>query len=128
MAASSSAPEARLFYDPGCGPCTLFARLSEWASRSHVRALPYDGSQATRELGDLTEEVRFGYAHLVDARGRRTGAAIMPPLVGLTLGPTGERVVNRVPPLDRGLRWIYDRFWEYRRTRGCAAPNRQMPS
>ena len=60
---------ARLYYDPGCGPCTMFARVSGWASRSRLRIVPYDGPEATRELGDMTEEVRFAYAHLVDAGG-----------------------------------------------------------
>jgi len=109
----------RLFYDPHCGPCTLFARASAWASRSRLRILPYDGPEASRELGDLREELRFSYAHLVDGRGRRSGDAIMPPLVGLTLGPVGEHAVHRIPPVDRGLRWLYGRFWSYRRTHGC---------
>ena len=52
----------------------------------------------------------------------------MSPLVGLTLGSTGERVVTRVPSIDRGLRWVYDRFWSYRRTHGCAAPARHVAS
>lgn len=124
MVELSASGRARLFYDPGCGPCTMFARVSEWASRAHLRAVPYDGPEATRELGDLANEVRFSYAHLVDARGRRSGSAIMNPLVGLTLGPAGERIVTRVGPIDRGLRWVYDRFWNYRRTRGCASPER----
>jgi len=124
MDASGSVAPARLFYDPGCGPCTMFARVSEWASRSRLRALPYDGPDASRELGDLDDEFRFSYAHLVDERGRRTGAAIMNPLVGLTVGPAGERIVTRVRRIDRGLQWLYGRFWNYRRTRGCAAPAR----
>ena len=124
MDASLPAPAARLFYDPGCGPCTMFARVSEWASRSRLRALPYDGSDAARELGDLDDDFRYSYAHLVDGRGRRSGAAIMNPLVGLTIGPTGERIVTRVRRLDRGLEWLYGRFWNYRRTRGCASPAR----
>ena len=99
----------------------MFARVSEWASRSRLRALPYDGPEATRELGDLDDELRFAYAHLVDARWRCSGSAIMSPLVGLTLGSTGERVVTRVPRIDRVLRWVYDQFWNFRRTRGCAS-------
>lgn len=124
MVEPSAPARARLFYDPGCGPCSLFARASEWASRAQLRAVPYDGPEATRELGDLADEVRFSYAHWVDARGRRSGAAIINPLVGLTLGSVGERVVTRVGPVDRGLRWVYDRFWNYRRTRGCTSPER----
>jgi hypothetical protein len=120
--ASSPAAPARLFYDPNCGPCRLFARVTQWASRSRLTALPYDGREAQRQLSDLTEEYRFAYAHLVRQEERTSGDAIMTPLVGLTLGPTGERVVTRVRPIDHGLRWIYGRFWNYRRTRGCAAP------
>lgn len=114
-------PRAQLFYDPGCGPCSFFARVSQWASHSRLVSLPYDGVEAARQLADLDEANRFAYAHLVDTRGRTTGADIMAPLVALALGGPGERVAM-VPPVNRGLRWIYDRFWEYRRTRGCAAP------
>jgi len=87
-------------------------------------AVPYDGPEATRELGDLDADFRFANAHLVDVRGRRSGSAIMSLLVGLTLGSTGERIVIRVPRIDRGLRWVYDQFWNLRRTRGCASPAR----
>ena len=114
---------ARLYYDPGCGPCRFFARVSEWASGARLRALPYDGAEANEALSNLPEEVRFSYAHLVRGAGRTTGDAIMTPLVGLTVGATGERIVARVAPLDHGLRWLYNRFWDYRRTQGCAAPS-----
>lgn len=123
MTSQDSLPPARLFYDPGCGPCSFFARVSVWACRSGLRAIPYDGEEAARELADLAEATRFAYAHLVDAHGRKSGAAIMAPLVALSLGSTGERVVTRTKPLDRGLCWLYERFWNYRRTRGCAAPS-----
>ena len=113
-----SAP-ARLFYDPGCGPCTLFAKASEWTSRSRVRAVPYDGPEADRELGDLSDEVRFASAHLVDRTGRSSGPEILPPLVALTAGRTAGRVVGRVPTVDQGLRWLYLRFWNYRQVHGC---------
>jgi hypothetical protein len=113
--------EPRLFFDPNCGPCTLFARLAEWASRSSVRALPYDGEEACRALGDLPDAERFAYAHFVDSDGRRSGSAIMGPLLERTIGPVGGRIVDQVPPVDHGLHWLYDRFWNYRRTRGCAA-------
>jgi hypothetical protein len=106
----------------------MFARVFEWASRSRLRAVPYDGEEAARALSDLDEETRFAYAHLVDSGGRRSGAGIMTPLIGLTIGGTGERVAESVPPIDRGLRWVYDRFWNYRRTRGCAAPTHTTAS
>ena len=86
-----------------------------------MRAVPYDGPEADRELAGLADEERFAYAHLVRSAGRTSGGEIMTPLVGLTVGTTGERVLERVPQLDRGLRWVYDRFWSYRRRRGCAA-------
>lgn len=115
---------AALFYDPRCGPCTLFALVAEWTSGSRVRALPYDGKEAERDLGDLTEEDRFAYAHVVDANGRRSGASIMAPLVEHTLGPEAGHVLERAPALDQGLRWVYRRFWNYRRTHGCGALGR----
>ncbi len=115
-------PEAaRLFYDPRCGPCALFARVSARLGGSRLRSLPYDEAEATRDLGDLDEETRFAYAHLVDDRGRSSGSALMPPLVKICLGETAGRLVLQVAPLDRALRWTYDQFWNYRRTRGCAA-------
>jgi len=119
MTGPSRTTAARLYYDPGCGPCTMFARVSEWASRSRLRAVPYDGAEAARELGDLSDETHFAYAHLVDRRGRASGAEIMAPLVGLTVGSTSERVVRDAPPFDRGLRWLYNLLWNYRRTHGC---------
>jgi predicted DCC family thiol-disulfide oxidoreductase YuxK len=118
---------ARLFYDARCGSCSFFARVVERWSRSRIRALPYDGEEARRALGDLPEEERFASAHLVDGRGRRSGPAILAPIVGWTLGATGERVAERAPPVRRGLRWIYLGAWNYRRTRGCAADRDDPP-
>jgi len=128
MTVGTGSTPARLFYDPGCGPCTLFARASEWASRSRLRAVPYDGREADRELGGLSEEVRFASAHLVGGGGRSSGADIMPPLVSLTVGGEAGRVVGRTPPLDRSLRWLYSRFWSYRQTHGCGARGAAPPS
>ena len=106
MTAVRRSPAARLFYDPGCGPCTFFARINEWASRSRLRAIPYDGEEARSALHDLDDETRFAYAHLVDDDGRRSGSAIMTPLVGLVVSPSAERVVAGAAPLRNGLRWI----------------------
>jgi hypothetical protein len=128
MVEGTPGPVARLFYDPRCGPCRFFARASTWASRNRLEALPHDGVEAGRALADLVEEFRYSYAHLVDRGGRHSGDAILTPLVGLTVGATGERIVARVTPIDRGLRWVYGRFWDYRRTRGCAAPTGGGPS
>ena len=112
----------RLFYDPNCGPCTFFARVSRWATRSRLTVLPDDGEGATNALADLDDESRYAFAHLMDGRGRTSGASIMRPLVGLVLGSTGVRVVAGFPPMDYGLRWNYNCLWNYRRTRGCAIP------
>jgi predicted DCC family thiol-disulfide oxidoreductase YuxK len=112
---------ADLYYDSQCGPCTFFARVSERAAGSRLRARPLDSPEAVRELSDLDEETRWGYAHLVMGARRSSGAAIMTPLVGLTLGARAERVVVRLVPLSAGLRRTYSWFWNYRRSRGCAA-------
>lgn len=112
----------RLYYDAECGPCRLFARAVEGASGHRVTPVPLGGSDGDRELAGLSTEARFGYAHLlVGGAERQTGADLLVPLVRYTLGRTAGRVVDRIGPLRRSLRWGYQRFWEYRRTRGCAA-------
>jgi hypothetical protein len=112
---------ARLFYDDACGPCRLLARATEQVSRHRVVATPLTSPVANVRLDGVPPEARYGYAHLDAVGGLRTGEAITAPLVGLTLGPTWEGVVRKVPPLDRAMRRAYLWFWEYRRTRGCAA-------
>ncbi len=112
---------ARLFYDETCGPCRLLARASEGLSRQKLVATPLSGASADDRLADLDPESRYAYAHLDSGSQLRTGEAITAPLVGLTLGPTWERVVRGVPPVDRSLRRLYLWLWDYRRTRGCAA-------
>ena len=124
----AAARPARLYYDAHCGPCSLFANAVERSSRGRVRALPYDGDDAARELGDLSAPERFAYAHLVDRRGRTSGAAILPPILGLTVGAPAERLAERAPPIGRALAWLYDRFWNHRRTRGCAAAGPAVPA
>jgi len=119
---------ARLYYDAGCGPCTFFARAASWASLQRLEPRPLDSPKADVDLARLTESTRFGYAHLADDTGRQSGADIMAPLIGLTLGGSGARVVRAAPPVDRSLRWLYDRFWMYRRTKGCAAEAGASPS
>ncbi len=110
-----------LFYDAGCGPCTLWARASAGIAREGVRILALDSREADRALGSMPDTVRFSYFHL--ARGGRTltGTDALPLLVGLVAGRTAERVVRRVGFVRRGLDRTYRAFWEYRRTRGCAA-------
>jgi hypothetical protein len=112
---------ARLFYDESCGPCRLLARAAEGISGHQVVATPLTGAAADHALGGLPSERRFAYAHLATGTSLLTGESLTTPLVGLTLGPRAERIVRRLPPVERSLRWAYDRLWEYRRTRGCAA-------
>lgn len=112
---------ARLFYDDSCGPCTLLARAAEGVSHHHVVATPLAAPAADPELGRLSPEARYGYAHLATDGTLLTGEAIATPLVGLAIGPALGRLVRRAPPIDRSLRWLYGRLWEYRRAHGCGA-------
>ena len=112
---------ARLYYDDSCGPCRFLARAAETVSRQRVVATPLEDRAADRDLRQLSAEARFGYAHLAGRGELRTGEELVVPLVGLALGPTWERVVRRVGPVDRALRWGYVRLWQYRRTKGCVA-------
>jgi hypothetical protein len=112
---------ARLFYDDSCGPCRLLARAAERASRHRLEAIPLDSPAADATLRGLPPETRYAYAHLETGRDLRTGADLATPLFGLSFGPTWERVVRRVPYLERSLTRAYARLWNYRRTRGCAA-------
>jgi predicted DCC family thiol-disulfide oxidoreductase YuxK len=112
---------ARLFYDDGCGPCRLLAQASQAVSRHRIVATPLDAPSADLALDGLSQEERFGSAHLERAGELRSGEAVAAPLVGLTLGASWERVVRRAPFLDRSLRRLYLAFWRHRRDRGCAA-------
>jgi hypothetical protein len=111
----------RLYYDSSCGSCRLLARAAEGVSHHRVDAVPLDAPVADRELRDLSSQDRFGSAHLVSSTTRHSGSDLASPLVSATLGPAVGRVVAGTPPLERSLRWLYNRFWNYRRTRGCAA-------
>jgi hypothetical protein len=112
---------ARLYYDSSCGPCRLLARAAEGMSHHRLNAIPLESPGAAADLSDLSTEDRFGSAHLVTGSTRLTGADLATPLVRFALGARLARVVASAPPLDRSLRWVYVRFWNYRRTRGCAA-------
>ncbi|HTT16343.1 MAG TPA: hypothetical protein VMH49_03155 [Thermoplasmata archaeon] len=114
--------DVRLFYDASCGPCRMLARASEQLSRHRLEAIPLDAPAAEPELRHLSAELRYGYAHLGSRSGLRTGDAIAVPLLGLTLGPTWERLARRVPLLGRSLEGLYRRLGRARRTHGCAAP------
>lgn len=112
---------ARLFYDDACGPCTVLARAAEGVSRHRLVAVPLAGPEADVRLGGLAPELRFGYAHLEDGTALRTGSSAATPLVSLLSGGLWARLTERLPPLDRAVRSVYDHLWEYRRSRGCAA-------
>lgn len=111
----------RLFYDASCGPCRFFAQTVEGVGRGRVVTVPLGDRAADSALAGLAPEERFGAAHLVDDAGRHSGPGIVGPLLGLTLGPTAGTLAARFPGIERPLRWLYRRFWEYRRRHGCAA-------
>ncbi len=112
---------ARLYYDRACGSCTLLARAAVGTSHRHLEAIPLDAPAAERDLADLPDEVRFGSAHLVTDTSWRNGPDIVGPLLGLALGDWTIELVERIPAADRGLRWLYRCFRDFRRTHGCAA-------
>jgi len=112
---------ARLYYDGNCGSCAFFARAAQAASHRQLVAIPLDAPVADRDLSGLSGEDRFGSAHLAVGASVRSGSDILGPLLGLSLGEGASRVYARVPVVDRSLRWVYRRFWNFRRTRGCAA-------
>jgi hypothetical protein len=110
-----------MFFDAGCGPCTFFARVTVGLSRSRVETHPLDGPDADRALGSMSADLRYGYFHIVEPGMTRTGRDAMPAWVGLIGGPRLQRLAERAPPVNDLLRFAYDRFWGYRRSRGCAA-------
>ncbi len=113
---------ARLYYDRGCGSCTFFARAAVGASHRHLVAVPLDAPGADHDLAGLSAEDRFASAHLVAEGVRRTGPEILVPLLSFAVGDRASRVLARAPPLDRSVRWLYRRFWNHHRTRGCGTP------
>ncbi|HTP56568.1 MAG TPA: hypothetical protein VML53_07935 [Thermoplasmata archaeon] len=112
---------ARLYYDRSCGPCTFLAEAVAGAGHGRVESIPLDDPRAAADLADLPPEARFASAHVVRRGDRRSGAAIVDPILGFTFGTRAEQVVARFPTLDRPLRWLYDRFWEHRQRHGCGA-------
>lgn len=110
---------SRLYFDPSCGPCRLFATAVEGAGHGRIEAVPFDGRAAEVDLSALAPEARFGSAHWVEAGARRSGDDIVPPLVRATLGPTAAHLVDRAPVLDRSLRRLYRWFWRAREKSGC---------
>jgi predicted DCC family thiol-disulfide oxidoreductase YuxK len=112
---------AGLYYDGRCGPCTWFARVSAATSRGRIRIDPLDGPSAERDLRALPDARRFGFFHIVRSGRVYTGPEALPVLIELTAGRTAGRVVHGAPFVRAGLEWVYQRFWDYRRTKGCAA-------
>ncbi len=110
-----------MFFDAGCGPCTFFAHVTEGLSRSELGVYPLDGPEADRALLSMPPETRYGYFHIVEPGRTWTGPDAMPAWVGLVGGRRARWVAERSRPVNRLLRLFYDRFWEYRRSRGCAA-------
>jgi len=109
-----------VFFDAGCGPCTFWARVTRALARSPVSVHPLDGREAERRLRDLAPDQRFGYAHVVEEGRVWTGADLMPAWVGILAGPTARRITERAPPIRWALRATYQRFWTYRRRKGCS--------
>jgi hypothetical protein len=122
MVGFSGADPSHLFYDRGCGPCSWVARTTSAVSRSPIEIASLDGPLANHELGWMDPTRRFGSFHLRQGSRVYSGAEALPSLVGLVAGSTAERAVRHVPPLRHAIERVYLAFWEYRRTRGCAAP------
>ena len=87
----------RLFYDPTCGPSRFLASAAEGLSRGRLESVAFDGPDARVALEDLSEEMRFGAAHVVTADERRSGAEIVGPLVATTFGPRLGGLYRPVP-------------------------------
>jgi len=115
------ARDATLFFDAACGPCTFFARITQGLSRARLEIRPLDGPEAERALRELSDETRYGSFHIVEHGRTWTGANAMPAWAGLLGGSPAREIAERAPPVNRVLRSLYLRFWEYRRAKGCAA-------
>jgi predicted DCC family thiol-disulfide oxidoreductase YuxK len=110
-----------MFFDASCGPCTFWARISAGLSRGLLEIHPLDGPEADRALAALSSDLRYGSFHIVEPGGTWSGPDAMPAWIGLMGGRSARRVAERSPPVNRLLRSLYNRFWEYRREKGCAS-------
>jgi predicted DCC family thiol-disulfide oxidoreductase YuxK len=110
-----------MFFDSSCGPCTFFARITAGLSRSGPEVYPLDGPEADRALQSMSSEARYSSFHIVEPGKTWTGPDAMPAWVGLVAGNRARWVAEKARPVNRLLRRFYDGFWEYRRSRGCAA-------
>lgn len=111
----------RLFYDGGCGPCSLFARASRGLSRGRVKIVPLQSLEADPDLGRLSPEVREGSFHLVAQGSLSSGEEALLPWLRATLGPSAAEGVRHVPPARVLMVRLYRRLWEERRRHGCGA-------
>lgn len=110
-----------MYFDAGCGPCTFWAHLTRGLRPGRLDAFALDSPEADHTLVGLPPEIRHDYFHILEGGRLWTGPDAMPVWVGLFWGPSARRIAERVGPLDHSLRFVYNLFWEYRRTRGCAA-------
>jgi len=110
-----------MFFDASCGPCTFFARLTAGVSRPPLEVYSLDSPEADRALPSMPSDLRYNYFHILESGKTWTGPEAMPAWVGLVGGKSARRIAEGAPPVNRFLRLVYNRFWEYRRTRGCAA-------
>jgi predicted DCC family thiol-disulfide oxidoreductase YuxK len=110
-----------MYFDAGCGPCTFWARLTAGITRTPLEVYSLDSPEADRAFSGMSTDRRYGYFHIVEAGTTWTGPEAMPVWVGLVAGRSVRSVAERAPPVNRLLRRVYNRFWEYRRSRGCAA-------
>jgi predicted DCC family thiol-disulfide oxidoreductase YuxK len=113
--------EPRMFFDAGCGPCTFWARLTAGVSRTKLEIYSLDSVEADAALQSMAPDRRFAFFHIVESGLTWTGPDAMPAWAGLVGGKGARALAERAPPVNQLLRRAYHRFWEYRRTRGCAA-------
>ena len=112
-----------LFYDDGCGPCTLFARAARALSLGRLSIAGLTSEEADSRLGGLDPSARFGSMHL--RRGDTTfdHAEALLPLVGAVFGSAAARGMTLLRPAESGLRLLYSWLYDARMKRGCAVPS-----
>lgn len=115
---------AHLYFDGGCGPCTLWAHAFRGLSGGSIVIAPIGSREGTRALGDLPEETRFSAFHLVVEGRRSTGEEALPSLLGLTFGRAVGRLMQGRNPLHGAVDRLYLALWEERRRHGCGAATR----
>lgn len=111
-----------MFFDSSCGPCTFLAHVTAGFARSDFAVYALDSGEADRALRAMSSETRYDYFHIVEPGKTWTGPDAMPAWVGIVGGARARLLAEKVPPLNLLLRRVYNRFWEYRRSHGCATP------